>query len=110
MPTPIRYHTTEWLSEHMAETPEGFLLCRDVPIARAGVLEYAPGETPVEGVAGADRMVAYTQENIYVRFPLVPLQRTPVEFRGINQLTTYFGKLGEVEFVYPETIGYADGL
>jgi hypothetical protein len=62
------------------------------------------------GVAGADRMVAYTQENIYVRFPLVPLQRTPVEFRGINQLTTYFGKLGEVEFVYPETIGYADGL
>lgn len=62
------------------------------------------------GVAAADRMVAYTKDPICVRYPLVPLQRTPMENRGVFQLTTYFGKLGQVEFVYPETVGYADGL
>jgi len=62
------------------------------------------------GVANADRMVAYTQDQRNVRFPLVPLQRTPVEFRDIRQLTTYFGRLGVVEFVYPETLFYMDGI
>lgn len=62
------------------------------------------------GVSGVDRMVAYTNDKQFVRFPMVPLQRTPLEYRGINQLTTYFGRLGVIEFVYGETIGYADGI
>lgn len=62
------------------------------------------------GASNADRMVAYTKDMNRVRFPLVPLQRTPLEYRGIHQLTTYFGRLGAVEFVYAETAGYADGL
>lgn len=62
------------------------------------------------GAANADRMVAYTKEQDKVRFPLVPLQRTPLEYRDIRQLTTYFGRLGVVEVVYPETIGYRDGI
>jgi len=62
------------------------------------------------GVANADRMVAYTNENSRVRFPLVPLQRTPIEYRDLRQLTTYFGRLGAVEFVYPETVAYRDGI
>ncbi len=57
-----------------------------------------------------DRAIAYTKGEMYVRYPLVPLQHTPVEYRGIHQLTTYFGRLGEVEFVYPETVAYADGM
>jgi hypothetical protein len=62
------------------------------------------------GVASADRMMAYTKEQDKVRFPLVPLQRTPLEYRDIRQLTTYFGRLGVVEVVYPELIGYRDGI
>jgi len=62
------------------------------------------------GAGGADRMVAYTKDPIRVRFPLVPLQRTPLEYRDLRQLTTYFGKLGAVEFVYPETVAYRDGI
>ncbi len=62
------------------------------------------------GTGGKDRMVTYTKSQEYVRFPMVPLTRTPVEFRGLAQLTTYYGALGQVEFVYPETVGYADGL
>lgn len=62
------------------------------------------------GAAGTQRMVAYTKDRERVRYPLVPLQRTPLEYRGIHQLTTYFGRLGCVEVVYPETIQYADGI
>lgn len=62
------------------------------------------------GASGKDRMVAYTQDQQRVRFPLVPLQRTPLEYRSLYQLTTYFGRLGAVEFVYPETLGYRDGI
>ena len=62
------------------------------------------------GASDTDRMVAYTKDITRVRFPLVPLQRTPLEYRGIQQLTTYFGRLGQIEFVYPETVSYADGI
>lgn len=57
-----------------------------------------------------DRMVCYTKDQNRVRFPLVPLQRTPLEYRSIFHITTYFGRLGVIEFVYPETIRYADGI
>ena len=62
------------------------------------------------GSSGKDRIAAYTKDPMRVRFPLVPLQRTPHEFRDLRQLTTYYGRLGAVEVVYPETIGYRDGV
>jgi hypothetical protein len=62
------------------------------------------------GAGGTDRMVAYTRNSEYIRYPLVPLQRTPLEYRSLFQITTYFGRLGEVEIPYPETVGYADGF
>lgn len=62
------------------------------------------------GSAGTDRMVAYTNDKKRVRFPLVPVQRTPLEYRGLNQLTTYYCRLGVVEMPYPETVAYADGI
>jgi hypothetical protein len=42
------FYTTFQLSKKQALTPEGFLLCMDVPIARTGELIYTPGE--IEGV------------------------------------------------------------
>lgn len=67
------------------------------------------GGTP--GVLGTvDRMVVYSKDQQRVRFPMTPLQRTPLEYRAIYQTTTYFGRLGAVEFVYPETLGYFDGI
>lgn len=41
-------HTTEQIGPNQALTPEGFLLCRDVPIARTGVLVYHASE--LEGI------------------------------------------------------------
>jgi len=63
------------------------------------------------GVPGTvDRMVVYTKDKKRVRFPMTSLQRTPIQFESIWQKTTYYGRLGVVEIVYPETIGYYDGL
>jgi hypothetical protein len=42
----LRFYTTEQLGEKQAETPEGFLLCQDVPIARVGTQLYAGTELP----------------------------------------------------------------
>lgn len=68
------------------------------------------GTAAGDPLTATDRMVAYTQEKIRVRYPMVPLQRTPLEYRSIYHMTTYFGRLGVVEFVYPEAVGYADGI
>lgn len=57
-----------------------------------------------------DRMIVYTNEKKRVRFPMTLLQRTPIQYDSIYHKTTYFGRLGVVEFVYPETAGYFDGI
>jgi hypothetical protein len=58
----------------------------------------------------ADRMICYSNEYDKVRYPMTPLQRTPLEWRSIYNLTTYYGRLGVIEVVYPETILYRDGI
>lgn len=62
------------------------------------------------GVGGTDRMVAYTNSKKFVRFPMVPLMSVPIQYRSLYQLVTYYGKLGAVEPVYPETLNYMDGI
>lgn len=42
------FYTTEKLGPKQSLTPEGFLLCEEVPIARTGFLIYGPDETPIE--------------------------------------------------------------
>lgn len=62
------------------------------------------------GASNAQRMVAYNNSYEYVRFPIVPLQRVPLQYRGISQIVPYFGRIGVVEIVYPETVVYRDGI
>jgi hypothetical protein len=59
---------------------------------------------------GHDRMVVYTQQEKFVRFPMVPLARTPIQYDSIYHKCTYYGRLGVVEVVYPETVAYRDGI
>ncbi|HIU85195.1 MAG TPA: DUF2184 domain-containing protein [Candidatus Aphodousia gallistercoris] len=54
------------------------------------------------------RIVAYTKRKDLVRFPLVELQSTPVQYDGLRQNTIYYGALGQVEVVRPETMFYGD--
>lgn len=62
------------------------------------------------GVNGTDRMIAYTNEEDRVRFPMVPIRRETAYYQGIRYTSPYIWAFGEIEFVYPETVQYADGL
>jgi uncharacterized protein len=42
------FFTVESIGPKRKLTPEGFLLCEEVPIARTGVMIYGPDETPIE--------------------------------------------------------------
>lgn len=57
-----------------------------------------------------DRMIVYTNDRKRVRFPMTLLQRTPIQYDAIWHKTTYFGRLGVVEWVYTNTGGYFDGI
>lgn len=89
-----------------------YIKANSIAMAKNGVpLDVQPVKWLTGRGAGAtDRAVAYTNDSKRVRFPLVPLQRTPLEYRGMNQLTTYYGRLGVVEMPYPETVNYMDGI
>ncbi|QNT79259.1 DUF2184 domain-containing protein [Entomobacter blattae] len=54
------------------------------------------------------RMVAYTQRPDIVRIPVVPLQRSPMLQDLVWFRAAYYGLMGGVEFVYPETMAYMD--
>lgn len=70
----------------------------------------ASGGTLGTGGAGFDVMVAYTKDKKRVRYPMTMLQRTPVQYDSMWHKVAYFCRLGQLEIVYPETIGYATGL
>lgn len=50
-PTPperVEIHTREQIGPNRSILPSGFMLCKDVPIARVGWMVYGPNETPIE--------------------------------------------------------------
>lgn len=55
----IAYYGSK-ISEHMTKTPEGFLICHDVPIARIGEQEYLAREIGLDG--DPDRMIVVHRE------------------------------------------------
>lgn len=65
---------------------------------------------PGIGSGGTNRMVAYTNAEDRVRFPMVPVRRETAYYQGIRFIAPYLWAFGQVEFVYPETVQYADGI
>lgn len=55
----MKYFAPTKLSENIRKTPEGYLLCLEVPIARTGDMVYIAGETPLK--AGPDGKVIITR-------------------------------------------------
>lgn len=59
----MRFYVTEHLGPKRALTPEGFLICHDVPLARTGEMIYGPGETPIKpGADGAVHIIRDEKE------------------------------------------------
>lgn len=65
---------------------------------------------PGIGATGLNRMVGYTNSEDRVRYPMVPVRRETAYYQGIRYSAPYLWALGELEFVYPETVQYADGI
>lgn len=62
------------------------------------------------GAGSTNRMVAYTNAENYVRFPMVPVRRETAYYQGLRFIAPYLWAFGVLEVVYPETIRYADGI
>lgn len=62
------------------------------------------------GVGDVNRMVAYTNEEDRVRFPMVPIRRETAYYQGIRFTAPYLWAFGQMELVYPETVRYGDGI
>jgi len=62
------------------------------------------------GVGSTDRMVVYTNEENRVRYPMVPIRRETAYYQGIRFTAPYIWAFGVMEFPYPETLQYADGI
>lgn len=59
------YFSAEQLGDKMHLTPEGFLLCLDVPIARIGNQLYRAGEVPVDANSGGEVVVERNAEEVF---------------------------------------------
>jgi hypothetical protein len=57
-----------------------------------------------------DRMVAYNDNKKYVQYPMTELLHTPPEYRSLFQITTYWSRLGQIEWRYGTTASYRDGI
>jgi hypothetical protein len=67
------------------------------------------GGTP-QVLGTVDRAIAYSKDPMRVRYPMTQLQKTPVQYVGMYHSTTYYCRLGQVEFIYPSTFAYLDGV
>ena len=85
-----RFHTVEDIGEKRSTTPEGFLVCHDVPIARTGVQLYSSDEVPLEDAGNGE----------------VRVHRHPDEVFRPETIASFEGKAVTVEhpndFVTPE--------
>lgn len=61
----MKYYTPTRLSENIAETPEGFLLCVGVSIARTGEMIYGEGETPLEADDSGRVVISRSEEEVF---------------------------------------------
>ena len=63
------------------------------------------------GTARADRLVCYINHIDRVRFTqTVPLQRLQTEIRNMSFDTPFVSQFSEVQFLYPQTVRYMDGI
>ncbi len=65
----IEYYTSESLGPNRDRTPEGFLICYDVPAARIGEMTYGPREVPPELGVGKDGSIRVTRSEAEVFDP-----------------------------------------
>ncbi|MCW3641785.1 DUF2213 domain-containing protein [Burkholderia cenocepacia] len=93
----MRFYTVQKLGPKRSLTPEGFLLCEDVPVARTGEMLYADGEVPIE--AGPDGLIriSRTPEEVFRDATLASCAGKPVTLDHPDDFVTpaTFSALGK---------------
>ena len=77
----MRIRTVVNLSEHLDKTPEGYLLCRDAALGRAGVMRYLPEEVSddiTEGFAGKEVLVYRDEAEVFAPEALASFEGKPL--------------------------------
>lgn len=73
-----RFLTTEKISPLKEKTPEGYLLCRDVPISRVGSFEYSAAEVGLPSLTGSQVHVLRPEEQIFNPETIASFEAKPV--------------------------------
>lgn len=84
----MKYFTPTKLSENMRETPEGFLLCLDVSIARTGQMKYGPDETPLETGAQGIVIISRDEDEIFRPETIASFEGKPVTIQHPTEFVT----------------------
>jgi hypothetical protein len=85
----MRYYTTNQISENISETPEGFLLCKEVAITRTGYLEYLNEETPsITGGRTGTVLVSRDEEELFAEETIASFEGKPVTIGHPNDFVT----------------------
>ena len=73
----LAYYATR-ISEHMSRTPEGFLICHNVPIAHTGSQDYLPTEIGLTGDNSSLVKVYRTEDEVFSNATLASFEGKPV--------------------------------
>lgn len=72
------FYTTEQLGPRRHKTPEGFLVCESVPIARVGEMTYGPGETPVDPGSDGRVYIMRTAKEVFKPDSIASIAGKPI--------------------------------
>jgi hypothetical protein len=88
-----------------------YLVENNLVAQQGGSVKFVPMKRLVGiGAGSTNRMIAYNNEEQYLRFPMVPMRREASYYHSINFHAPYVWAYGEIEFVFPETVIYRDGV
>jgi len=82
------FYTTEKLSEHIEETPEGFLVCYDVPIARIGQYVYKSNEVPIEADSSGLVKIQRDEDEVFAETALQSFSGKPITINHPDEFVT----------------------
>lgn len=81
----MKYYVTSKISENMHETPEGFLVCLGVPIARIGDMLYGEGETPLETDSKGKVTITRDEDEVFRPQTIASFEGKPVTISHPNE-------------------------
>lgn len=83
-----KFYTSSKLSEHIQETPEGFLVCYDVPIARTGEYKYKATEVPIDGAKDGIVSIQRDENEVFSEEAIRSFEGKPVTIEHPDDFVT----------------------